>query len=457
MATSMTAMAFTSSRVPSLRRNPARHRRWDRYAPAIGSQPGLSMKSAFSFYVRLVFAWFLVLILTLIVWTSFTHRGEPIVFLSWLFLMVFVMSSAITHVRRVRLVNGNAGPTTFANRQRRQIEMPMEAGRAFDLLDATIRELPNVAQVESARDSLQIRAKVKRVFPYGGAVPFLQGMLGWGGVPNNEIYAIVTPHAETGTVNLACEPEGGSWRDWFAVDNGTNLENAEAITRAISRRITEQRRDEQASSKETETAKELAVAKLRLLHAQVEPHFLYNTLGSAKYLVRSDPAGAERIIDSLILYLRHSLPRLDNSLTTLGEELERVRAYLDIMQIRMGGRLNTEVNVPDALKSVPFPTMMLQTLVENSIKHGLEPKSGGGTIWILAVAKENRVAVTIADDGTGLGTETAGSGIGLRNVRERLQLAYGADAAFDIAANFPSGVAATITVPQAGPQEVAHD
>ena len=94
------------------------------------------------------------------------------------------------------------------------------------------------------------------------------------------------------------------------------------------------------------------MAKLQLLHAQVEPHFLYNTLGSAKYLVRSDPAGAERIIDNLILYLRHSLPRIDNSLTTLGEELDRVRAYLEIMQIRMGARLKTELRVPDAFKSV---------------------------------------------------------------------------------------------------------
>jgi sensor histidine kinase YesM len=155
--------------------------------------------------------------------------------------------------------------------------------------------------------------------------------------------------------------------------------------------------------------------------------------------------------------LRHSLPRLDNSLTTLGEEMERVRAYLEIMQIRMGARLRTELNVPEMLKSVPFPTMMLQTLVENAIKHGLEPKSGGGTIWVLAVEKAGRVAVTVSDDGDGFGTQTAGSGIGLKNVRERLHLAYGADAAFDIAANFPTGVAATITVPIAGPKEARHD
>ena len=413
--------------------------------------------SSFFFYVRLVFAWAFVLFFSLALWSTFSHRGLPGVFLTWLIVMIFVITSAISHLRRVRFVNGSANASALANRQRRQIEMPMEAGPAFDILDATIRELPNVEQVESTRDSLQIRAKVRRVYSYGGYAPLLQSMLGWFGTERNQIFAIVTPHSNTGTVTLVCEPESGAWRDWFTVDNGTNLENAEAISRAISRRITEVRRGEQASTRETEIEKELAIAKLALLHAQVEPHFLYNTLGSVKYLVRSDPAGAERIIDNLILYLRRSLPRLPNSLSTLGDELERVRAYLEIMQIRMGARLKTEINVPDTLKSVPFPTMMLQTLVENAIKHGLEPKPGGGTIWVLGVDKGGRVAVTVADDGNGFGTQTAGSGIGLKNVRERLDLAYGADAAFEIAANFPAGVAATITVPTAGPREVRHD
>jgi len=415
------------------------------------------MKSAFRFYVRLVFAWALLLIFTLMLTSSVTRRGQDFIFLAWVTVMIFVMASAISHARRVRLVGGGADGGTFANRQYRQIEVPMEADRAFDLLDSTIRELPNVEQVESARDSLQIRAKVRRGHADGSSVSLLERMLGWFGAPRNQIFATVTPRADTGTVTLVCEPEGGIWRDWFMVDGGTNLENAEGISRAISRRIAQMRRDEQASTKETEIEKELAIARLQLLHAQVEPHFLYNTLGSAKYLVQSDPDGAERIIDNLILYLRHSLPRLDNSLTTLGEELERVRAYLEIMQIRMGARLKTELKVPDALKFVPFPTMMLQTLVENAIKHGLEPKPGGGTIWLLVVPKDDRVAITVADDGNGLGTGTTGSGIGLRNVRERLQLAYGADATFDIAANFPMGVAATITVPLAGPKEARHD
>ena len=136
-------------------------------------------------------------------------------------------------------------------------------------------------------------------------------------------------------------------------------------------------------------------------------------------------------------------------MSTLGEELERAQAYLEILRIRMGDRIAVQIQVPEALKATPFPPMMLQTLVENAIKHGLEPVPGGGTIWILAREEGGKVSVTVADDGRGFSEEGGGTGIGLRNVRERLKLAYGDAASFSIVANFPRGVAATITLPAA--------
>jgi LytS/YehU family sensor histidine kinase len=116
----------------------------------------------------------------------------------------------------------------------------------------------------------------------------------------------------------------------------------------------------------------------------------------------------------------------------------------------MEERLQSVVSVPEGLKSALFPSMMLQTLVENAIKHGLEPVTGGGTVWILAREADGKVSVTVADDGRGFHEASAGSGIGLKNVRERLKLAYGESAAFAIVANFPKGVAATITLPAGG-------
>jgi LytS/YehU family sensor histidine kinase len=251
-------------------------------------------------------------------------------------------------------------------------------------------------------------------------------------------------------VTLICEPERTAWTDLFLVDDGTNLENAEAITRALARRVAEKRRQEQAAVKETITDKELAVAKLNLLHAQVEPHFLYNTLANAQYLTRTDPSRADEMLGNLILYLRHSLPSTGDTLSTLGAEVERARAYLDILKIRMGSRLQATIEVPEELLGIELPPMMLQTLVENAIKHGLEPKSGGGNVWIRAMRTGQQLAIVVADDGRGFSAEGSGTGIGLKNLRERLQLIYGRAASFTILSNFPSGVAATLTIPTEG-------
>jgi LytS/YehU family sensor histidine kinase len=211
------------------------------------------------------------------------------------------------------------------------------------------------------------------------------------------------------------------------------------------------RRTEKAAAEQTATEKELTVAKLSLLHAQVEPHFLYNTLASAQLLARSDPPRAEEMLGHLIQYLRHSLPRTEDELSTLGVELERAIAYLEILKIRMGPRLSVQVDIPEPLRATPLPPMMLQTLVENAIKHGLEPRTAGGTVWIRARRNDDEVAVTVADDGDGFhaggNAKTSGTGIGLKNVRERLRLVYGGRAALAVVANFPAGVAATISVP----------
>ncbi len=409
--------------------------------------------SSFAFIARLALAWFALLGLSVAFFEGGLGVGLPtLVFLAFNVFMVFVIVNAIAHVRRVRLIADRVDRAALANRHRRQIEMPLDADEAFDLLEESVRELPGVEEVESARGSLQLRAKLKRIDPYRAS--HFEGERRRRRPIRNQITATVTPGDAIASVTVICEPEAGAWSDWFRVDHGTNLENAEAITRALTRRVAERRRNERKAVRETATEKELAVARLSLLHAQVEPHFLYNTLASAQHLARTNPPLADEMLGNLITYLRRSLPRTDDAPSTLGDELERVRAYLDIMRLRMGTRLATQIEVPERLLSVPFPTMMLQTLAENSIKHGLEPRTSGGTVWILASGQGDKVSVTVADDGMGFGEQRDGNGgIGLQNVRERLKLAYGDAASFSIGANFPSGVAATIVVPAAMPEK----
>ena len=361
-----------------------------------------------------------------------------------------VIAGAFSHLHRVRMIAGRIDNETLDNRQKRLIEIPLEAGEAFDLVDAAIRELPGVDAVRSARDSLQVKAKVARPHLYGEPPLRRWNPLLWFAPSHNLLQATVTPAGDSGRVTLICEPESPAWSDWFLVDDGINFENAEAIARAITRRIGERRRSEQASVAQTATEKELTEAKLHLLHAQVEPHFLYNTLASAQLLTRSDPARAEAMLGHLIQYLRRSLPSAEDEMSSVGAELERALAYLEILKIRMGDRLAVQVAVPEALRATPLPAMMLQTLVENAIKHGLEPRTGGGTIWIRAHRDDGLVAVTVADDGEGFNSKTSGTGIGLKNVRERLRLRYAGAANLSVIANFPSGVAATLTVPASG-------
>jgi hypothetical protein len=408
--------------------------------------------TGFFFLFRKFFAWSALTLLAMFVFSGALHMPPAIPFGVMFLLLVINMVHAFSHVQRVRLLKDRLDGPALANRQRRQIEIPLEAGEAFDIVEAAIRELPRVESVEAARDSLQVRALLRRHDPYASANPEPDGAsTGLRRRRRNFIRATVTPGNGTGSVTLLCEPEGGAWLDWFRVDDGTNLENAEAVTRAIARRVAGRRRSEQASAQATATEKELTVAKLSLLQAQVEPHFLYNTLASAQVLTRTDPPRADRMLGHLIAFLRHSLPRTDDAVSTLGAEVACVRAYLEILQVRMGDRLKVQVEVPSVLEGVPLPPMMLQTLVENAIKHGLEPVPGGGTLWLFARADGDRVAITVADDGRGLSEGGSGSGIGLANVRERLRLAYGDAASFVLAANFPKGVAATITVPRAGP------
>ena len=396
----------------------------------------------FLFFARHLFAWSL---LGAVVFGMLSDivGSEPFgAFMGGAFagMLAVVFTRAFSHVRRVRLISNRKDVGALGNRHRQQIELPFPAGEAFEVVEGAIRELPNVEGMESTRDSLQVQARVKRVDPYFGVHRKKRG---------NLVHATVTPGETASSVLLVCEPAHGAWIDWFMVDHGANLQNIESISRAISRRVGDKRKAEAEGVRQTTTEKELTVAKLSLLHAQVEPHFLYNTLASAQVLTRGDPSRADQMLGHLITYLRHSLPRTEDQPSTLGDEVERARAYLEILKIRMGERLSVQIQVPPSLEATPMPAMMLQTLVENSIKHGLEPVVGGGTIWVLAREANGNVAVTVADDGRGFSDEGGGTGIGLSNVRERLRLAYGDAASFAIVSNFPKGVAATITLPRA--------
>jgi hypothetical protein len=194
--------------------------------------------------------------------------------------------------------------------------------------------------------------------------------------------------------------------------------------------------------------RQLAEAQLKTMQAQVEPHFLFNTLASVDYLIETDPARASRMQKNLIQYLRAALPQMRQASSTLGQEMALCRSYLEILKVRMDDRLQFAITMPAGLSTAAFPPMMLQTLVENSIKHGLEPKPEGGTLTLNADVVDGNLRVAVSDTGLGFGAgNSGGGGVGLGNVRERLQALFGARGRLTIEANSPSGTIATIVVP----------
>jgi len=193
-------------------------------------------------------------------------------------------------------------------------------------------------------------------------------------------------------------------------------------------------------------------ARMAAMQAQVEPHFLFNTLASIDHLIETDPPRASQMQKHLIALLRASMPTLreasDGGTRDLGRELAVIRPYLEILKVRMEERLATDIDVPEGLLSAEFPPMMIQTLVENAIKHGLEPKPEGGLLRVKAEIVHGKLAVTVSDTGLGFGkAATAGTGVGLANIRERLKLLYGSKATLTVTENPAGGTLVTVTVP----------
>lgn len=214
----------------------------------------------------------------------------------------------------------------------------------------------------------------------------------------------------------------------------------------------------EAQTAQERLARVTAESELRLLQAQVEPHFLYNTLANLRFLVQAGSSDALRMTDALIDYLRTSVPDMRAQQVTLGREVDHARHYLDIMQMRMAGRLHYTIDVPAELRDVALPPLVLLTLVENAVKHGIAPLVEGGRIALGARADGERVVITVDDDGTGLQTGAAPptpaghGGTGLSNITARLALMYGDSADLQLVAAKPRGTRAVLRLPLLAPQ-----
>ena len=230
--------------------------------------------------------------------------------------------------------------------------------------------------------------------------------------------------------------------DWAHVDIGSSVALSLLLTLLFQVWFS-------ARTRQALAERRAAEAQLRLLQGQIEPHFLFNTLATVQALMDHDTARARRMLESFTDYLRSSLGALRRSEATLGDELDLVDAYLNLMQMRMEDRLHYEIRADIALREASLPPLALQPLVENAIHHGLEPKREGGSVQVNVRADAGRLVVEVVDDGLGLGApprRRPGAGVALANLRERLAGLYGGDAALELADAHP-GTRATLSLP----------
>ena len=203
-----------------------------------------------------------------------------------------------------------------------------------------------------------------------------------------------------------------------------------------------------ARHRAAEMQRQAVEAQLKLLQAQIEPHFLFNTLANLDALIQTDPKRARAMLGHLNDYLRSTLAATRRERSTLAEEFAQLRGYLEVQGMRMGERLRFKLELPDALAQADVPPMLLQPLVENSLKHGLEPKVEGGEVKVSAREEGGRLVLEVADTGLGKADgSTGGTGVGLANVRERLAAAY-EGAKVDAGVNSAGGYTVRLSIPR---------
>lgn len=334
-----------------------------------------------------------------------------------------------------------AGTSPLAIGQRQTLSLPLPAAEALRIAGAAIRAVFGQEDQRITQDAICTSIVERGHRPTGLAA-----------LGRDQLKLLATEDGPGRSVlEIHCEPVHGWWYRCFWVDQGRCARQADALRQALLARVRAQGDAAAALDQQRDLQARLEQAELLLLRAQIEPHFLFNTLAHVRASLASQPATAEALLDGLIDFLRANSQALATPNIRLQDELQRVKAYLGLMQMRLGERLRYRVDCEPALLAQPVPTACVLILAENAVKHGIERSDAPGLITIACRLEMGLLGIVVENDGPGLATRHEGGGLGLDNLRRRLMLAYGDGAQMKVEDREAGGVRASLHWPLGQP------
>ena len=248
-------------------------------------------------------------------------------------------------------------------------------------------------------------------------------------------------------VNFIWSPDSSIWRPEKLKSQAPNLLYSLLFGAIVSYVFISVQKMSDEKIRRLEVEKNAAITEIKLLQSQMEPHFLFNTLSNILSLIDGDPRKARNMLEAFTAFLRASLVTARSETITVSQEMDVVKNYLEIFRMRMGDRLRYSIEIPESLQSLRIPPLLIQPLVENAVKHGLEPSVSGGNLLIRAGKDGDRMRIMVTDSGIGINELSPGNGIGLENIRKRLDLLYQGRSRISFEENQPSGVRVAIEIP----------
>ena len=392
--------------------------------------------------VRVAIAWWFLFIAVTAIFSGGAAFVGGLILFPPLALAIGTLAAWVQHraLSAPRLVPTAISPLALGQRQLINVALP--ADQAMRVVESAVASSYGALEQRVTENTITANVLERGVRATGFAT-----------LRSDELMIQAVQHDATKcTLQIACEPRHVWLYALFWVDAGRCARQVETVRLAILTRVQRQSDNAEAVLRQRSLKTRLAEVELLLLHAQIEPHFLFNTLAHIRASVGATPDVAQAMLDALTVFMRANSQTSTKATISLASELKRTESYIEIMQLRLSGRLTYSIDCDNALRDEKVPNACALIFVENAVKHGIERIQMPGLISVKCQRIDDNLVIEVSNDGPGLTSEAQTHDGGLSNLRERLRLSYGANARMNIEEREGGGVRAMLCIPmQASP------